>query len=278
MKTFSALLFLVFPCCLYGRIITVSNMVNSPGQYTGFIEVSGVVVPGDTILVHGSPISYGSTNIRQNDIVIIGTGHTPDKQFPYTTSFENIEVSGDNVQLIGVIANTIFISARNNFTMRRCKILDLGPGPGVEGSNRLSGNLLFESNVFTGGQPNIRLSAVYPTDMITIRNNVFSSYLDVTSFNPTATILITNNIFLGSSFAFLNINYATISNNIFYGSSPYTSVTATINYYNNISFQAANNTFTTGPNITLSNNLENIDPQFVNYPGGVRRIFQPARL
>jgi hypothetical protein len=139
------------------------------------------------------------------------------------------------------------------------------PGVNLQSSN--TKNLLFESNVFTGGEPNIRLFESL-NDVITIRNNVFSNSLDLGGSGQPSQLLIANNIFLKGPQAFTNINYAIISNNIFYGSSPFVPAASTIGLFNNISFQCPVDFFTTGPNITLSDNLEGVDPQFASYPGG----------
>jgi hypothetical protein len=232
-------------------------------------NVIGAVISGagDTILVHGSTINYGSFALFSNDVVIIGTGHNPDKQFPYVTSFTDIAVHGNNVQLIGITANSVTFYS-GNFTMRRCKIL------GSQFSNDVVGvgggadlNLLFESNVFTSNNVNLFLNGGRPGDVVIIRNNVFSNSIDIRLFNPVTSCLIANNIFLKGPQAFLIVDYATIANNIFYGSSPFVPAASTIHYRNNISFQCQNDAFTTGPNITATNNLEGVDPQLVNYPG-----------
>src|SRR5688572_2636219 len=105
MKTLTTLFLFVVVLPSYGRIHTVSNMPNSPGQYT---SISAILLgPGDTILVHGSPLNYGSVFLNHDNLVIIGTGHNPDKQFPYVTSFTDITVFGNNIQLIGITANGI---------------------------------------------------------------------------------------------------------------------------------------------------------------------------
>jgi len=271
MKTLTILFLSVLILPSYGRILTVSNMPNSPGQYTSMNDVIGAVISGagDTIFVHGSPINYGTVILSRDNIVVIGTGHNPDKQFPYVTTFTEIFVTGNNIQLIGITANGIQFF-RNNFAMRRCKILGTQSFPSsVDGVGSTSDqNLLFESNVFTSTSLNMQIQAYNPDDVVTIRNNVFSNTISINVFSLITSCLISNNLFLKGPNAFGNINYATISNNIFYGSSPFVPVAATIRYQNNISFQCLNNTFTTGPNIISTNNLEDVDPQFVNYPGG----------
>ncbi len=271
MKTLTIIFLFVLILPSYSRILTVSNMPNSPGQYTSMNDVIGAVISGagDTIYVHGSTINYGIAILSRDNIVVIGTGHNPDKQFPYVTTFTEIYVTGNNIQLIGITANGIQFS-RNNFTMRRCKILGGQSFQySVDGLGSTSDlNLLFESNVFTHSTNlNMRIPTSRPGDVVTIRNNVFSNTISISVFNPITSCVVANNLFLNGPNAFGNIDHATISNNIFYGSAPFVPVAATIRYQNNISFQCFDNTFTVGANITSTNNLEDVDPQFVNYPG-----------
>ncbi|HTE34571.1 MAG TPA: hypothetical protein VK666_29535 [Chryseolinea sp.] len=266
MKTLITVLVLISVFPTLGKIYTVSNMPNSPGEYTSITIAMGPATIGDTILVHGSSINYGPLYISKSGIVVIGAGHNPDKQFPYTTNFTDIDVYGNNVQLIGVIANSIQV-AQSNFTMRRCKILGSSSFPGVRMGGLPDKNVLLESNVFVGGQPNIAIFAG-GTDIVVIRNNVFSDFLDLRGGAISSQILIANNLFLKGPYAFSYITYVTISNNIFYGSSPSLPSSATLNLLNNISFQCQFNAFATGPNINAAGNLENVDPLFVNYPGG----------
>ena len=271
MKTLTTLFLFVLVLPSYGRIFTVSNMLNSPGQYTSMIDAMGAVTSGagDTILVHGSTINYGSFTIGRDNVVIIGTGHNPDKQFPYLATFTEIYVNGNNIQLIGLTVNAIQFF-HSNFTMRRCKILGSQLQTyAVSGSNSSSDlNVLIESNVFTSTGLNLNILSYRPGDIVTVRNNVFSNSISIGALVPIASSLVANNLFLHGPNAFSNVNYATISNNIFYGSSPFVPIASTILYQNNVSFQCANNTFTTGPNIISTNNLEDVDPQLVNYPGG----------
>ena len=272
MKTLTIIFLFVLALPSYSRILTVSNRPDSPGQYTSMTAVMSAVVMNDTILVHGSPLNYGAFAVTQDNVVIIGTGHNPDKQYPYTTSFTDIFVDANNAQLIGITVNSVAFT-RSNFTMRRCKVLG-SPSSSVAVQAATSGsssdrNLLFESNVFTDSDPNILLWANRLGDVIIIRNNVFSAPITIHASSTLVTnCLIANNIFLKGPQAFNDVDHATISNNIFFGSSPVVGAAATINYYNNISFQCLNDVFTVAPNITASNNLEGVDPQFVNYPGG----------
>ena len=270
MKTLTILFLFVLALPSYSRILTVSNRPDSPGQYTSMTAAMGAVLLDDTILVHGSPINYGTFLLTHDNLVIIGTGHNPDKQYPYTTSFTDIFIDANNIQLIGITVGSVAFT-RNNFTMRRCKVLE-SPSfsfavQATTSSSSSDRNLLFESNVFTGTDPNLLLWGTRPGDVVTIRNNVFSAPIIIHTSAQFLNCLITNNIFLKGPQAFLDVDHANISNNIFFGSSPFVPIAATINYYNNISFQCLNNVFTVGTNITASNNLEGVDPQFVNYPG-----------
>ena len=254
---------------VHARIITVSNSPLNPGQFPSVILAMSIAFTGDTLYIHGSPINYGSIDFFMPGIVVIGPGHTPQKQFPFVASFTSINVYADNCQLIGLVAENIQ-STFNAITVKRCKILGSSLGyPGINIPGGGSGTFLLEGNVFTGGNssPNVRFP-VGSGDIIFLQNNIFSSVVDTNMGAGTPSAFqIVNNIFLGGGNAFYFIDKATINNNIFYGSSPYVPLSSTITMSNNISFQCGFDLFSTGPNITLSNNLEAVDPQFVNFPG-----------
>ena len=255
---------------VHARIITVSNSPLNPGQFTSVDLAQGSANPGDTIYVHGTGINYGTFILIRPGLVVIGTGHTPQKQFPFVASFTTINVNADNCQLIGLVADNVIVSTPN-ITMKRCKIL--GPsfviGIDIFGGGP-SRTVLLEGNVFTSTNntsSNVRVVA-NTGDIVILRNNIFSAIVDTPccAGNPAA-FQIVNNIFLGGFHAFNFIDKATINNNIFYSSSPFVPMAATNTLSNNISYQCASNFFTVSPTITNSNNLENADPMFVNYPG-----------
>jgi hypothetical protein len=273
MKHFAIALLMSVILPAQARILTVSNMSFSPGQYTTFNLAMAAAVDGDIIYVHGSIINYGPITINRSGIVVIGTGHDPQKQFPFVTMFSTIDVIGDNCQLLGIVAERVtVIGPQPRFTMKRCKILGSPSSPGVTLPPVANKNYLLESNVFTGAtgvSTNIRVTVV-TGDIIIIRNNIFSGPIDGGFGVVPNTLQIVNNIFLRGPTAFpAGINWATINNNIFYGSSPTVSPSSTLTMNNNISFNCPSNIFATGPTITSVNNLTNVNPQFVNYPGGL---------
>lgn len=261
---------------LHARILTVSNTSYSPGQYLTFDEAHLAAFPNDTIYVHGSTINYGPIFINRPGLTVIGTGHNPQKQFPFVSAFTDISINAPDITIIGVVANVILHSGRN-FTLRRCMIRGGGFGDDVSISTGFSGtaNVLIESNVFTNENFTRNLRLFWNAgDVISIRNNVFSSQIDPSGPGIPNSFEIANNLFLHGPNAFGFIDKATISNNIFYGSSPFVPNSSTITMRNNISFQCGNNFFTTGPFITNIANLEDEDPMLVNYPGpGVDDVY-----
>jgi hypothetical protein len=267
MKHFVIVLLMSVILPIQARILTVSNMSFSPGQYTTFDLAMAAAVDGDSIYVHGSVINYGPINIYRNGIVVIGTGHDPQKQFPFVSTFTSIDVNGNDCQLLGIVAERVNVNLPR-FTMKRSKILDSSLGIAIIFPFSGNKNILLESNVFIAMNSDNVYAPVNTGDIIIIRNNIFSGAVVVFG-GPGNTLQIVNNIFLRgpSAFQFSFVDGGSISNNIFYGSSPTLHPASIVTMSNNISFQCPDNNFTTGTNITLLNNLENVDPQFVNYPG-----------
>jgi hypothetical protein len=282
MKLLFVALFVAAIPLVHAKVITVSNSPLNPGQFTSLNLAMSVAIPGDTIYVQGSTINYGSAILSRPGLVVIGTGHSPQKQFPLVASFTDIDVFAQNCQLIGIVAQSIRAQF-GNFTMKRCKILGpvSGAGPGVNKAPSSSFNtVLLEGNVFTGGFPNFTIQ-IGVGDNITIRNNIFSGLIEVPGLSAPASLLVANNIFLKGPTAFFVIDYAILNNNIFFGSAPLYSPSAHITASNNITFQCINDFFPAGPNTTLSNNLEGVNPQFVNYPpfpGDAFSIFHDYHL
>jgi hypothetical protein len=261
---FTAVLFGSFYCS-FGTVRTLCNMPYSPGQYTDFFNAQAFSAPGDTIYVHGSNINYGDIFVDR-PLVIIGTGHNPNKQSPLVASFLNINIISDNVQLIGLTFNFLG-SFRRNCQVKKCRVL----GTPADNSMSLGDpiNWLIEGNIFEQ-TTNFCIHFNFRNAPNTIiQNNIFAtSYSKIAGINNSAIerTYILNNVFLcdNTFYTFFNLNYVTVNNNIFYGSSPYGSppLLANSSMNNNISYQCFDNTFFPG-----LNNLENVDPQFVNYPG-----------
>lgn len=250
-------LFISFSLTLSARTFTVSNNPDLPGQYTAVSEAITAAAAGDTILIQGSPISYGSFGINK-PLTLIGPGHNPQKQNPLTASCGTIALNSNDIKIFGlVVTNNIEISTNliSNITISYCRINQITAAD--RGSNWIVKNNIFSvltNNGSTG---------------ILIHNNVVTGYIQYC----TGSTSIKNNLFIRNGITNPSIFYAPtggiVANNIFYnvGLSS-TGIHANTIYQNNLAY-IPNGTifrFPTGNGHILQGNLENVNPLFVNVP------------
>nr|MCU0389209.1 hypothetical protein [Chitinophagaceae bacterium] len=75
-------------------VLTVNNATVSPGQYNTIAAAIAAASAGDTILIHGTGINYGSITVDKR-LVFIGPGHNPvDKQNTNPALLDNIGLAG----------------------------------------------------------------------------------------------------------------------------------------------------------------------------------------
>lgn len=270
MRAFYATILWVALCCpAHATVHTLSNMPGSAGQFSTFAAAHAAALGGDTIYVHGSSVNYGNISITK-PLVIIGTGHHPDKQNPLVSSFGNVFVGVSNVQLIGLSMTLVGSSTGiTNGVVRKCRIQHM---EGFEAMSLfgatnwlIEGNIIISSNTGLGFFGNVAPGAV-------IRNNVFITFgpciIGIYNSSGQQTAIL-NNVFLGSGItstpALWDIRFCNIDNNIFYEVPPEgfgnTNITCTMN--NNISYNSADDTFYQ-PGL---NNLPATNPGFTSYPG-----------
>ena len=252
---------LLLASIMQGAVLTVSNSVANPGQYSSLPAAITAAQPGDTIYLHGTPASYGSITISK-PLVIIGTGHHPRKQTPQVSILNQIDITSSDVTIDGLSFNVLLMGwiAFNNITIRNCQIannLEIGyASPGIS-------NMLIENNVIMNGNSyGINFNGSTVLSNVIVRNNIFhSKFMGAAS----AGLVIDHNFFYstGQPDAFSGVSLATITNNIFYVMSPQGASNSTFN--NNITYNTLNNTLPYGTNLGTGN-LINTDPQFVNYP------------
>ena len=275
MKALSILIILVASANVsQATVYTLCNMPYSPGQFTTYFDAENAAMDGDTIYVHGSNFSYGDISIFRR-LVIIGTGHSPNKQAPIVSTFGSISINVPNVQLIGLTFNSVE-SFDPNGTVKKCRILGRTIYPSL---NLFASNWLIEGNIFD--QQNLSSHCIrfsgYGGHIV--QHNIFASnvsQISDISGSPGDRSYILNNVFLGngaSISSLSNLDYAIIRNNIFYGSSPdlNNSLTNAI-IENNITFYCADNNFyptaTYGPL-----NQIGVDPLFTNVSGYPTNLF-----
>lgn len=269
-KLFAVLL--IFICHISvcrATIHTLCNMPYSPGMYKTFDAAQSAAVDGDTIYVHGSTISYGDITVEKA-LVIIGTGHHPDKQNALVSGFQAISIIYSSVKLIGLTFNYLVANV-SNITIKKCRILgsNLGFVAAVMLMNG-GGGCLIEGNIFD-------LNANYFEHAIEffnmnaantiIRNNIFSggrNKIKGIENSGSQLTYVVNNVFLGnnSNNALEYLRKVVIDNNIFIASSPSGAYMYECQMNNNISYYCMDNSFSQ-PGF---NNLVDVDPQFINFP------------
>lgn len=269
-KLFVCLVILVLHTSLCSATIhTLCNMPYSPGMFTTYADADAAASDGDTIYVHGSTISYGDIFVTKS-LVIIGTGHHPNKQNALVSSFETINVMAPFVQVIGVTFKYLNSNEHNN-TIKKCRIVGANMGF-VAAVMPLNGGdgWLIEGNIFDltlSFENAIQFFGLSAAGAI-IRNNIFSSgrhkIVGIANIGMQKTYIF-NNVFLGNNanLTFQNVQGAVIDNNIFVASSPDGGALSSSEMNNNISYSCSDNSFSQ-PGF---DNLVDVNPEFVNFPG-----------
>jgi hypothetical protein len=267
MKSLFSLLVLMVACTFsFATVRTLCNMSYCAGTYTNFIQAQDDSSNGDTIYVQGSTIDYGNISITKS-LVIIGTGHHPAKQNPLVSSFLEIDISANNVQLIGLRFTNLFTSSTLSKCMvKKCRIL------GSSANNSINLNTaidwLIEGNIIEAPLYTCIFFGGTSAPGTVIQHNIFlSSAEKFTGLNNNSSqrTYFINNIFLGqfsNQNTFFDVKFSNFDNNIFYSSQPTGILFSDCFMNNNVSYAAADNSFTMP-------GLNNImaDPKFLNYPG-----------
>jgi hypothetical protein len=271
----SVLVCVLFALQLTAQVITVSNNVNTPGQYDNLTNAIFAANPGDTIYVHGSSTNYGAITVNKK-LTFIGPGYNPNSQFNLTASISAITLdsiiptSGSSgSKFIGlnighVIKVTPVLWTINDILFERCRFT------GSVKTNVIGPNWVFRNNLFLWTTANAGLDIDFHSNLV-ITNNFFSFGPQATSttqaiYNSNkSSVIINNNIFTGfhQGSSFDNISNAQFSNNIFFGKSPQ-GATSSI-FENNLTFANQNTALPYGSN-TGQNNIVNQDPVFANIP------------
>jgi hypothetical protein len=291
MKT---LVLLVTACFVYSMsnaaIITVSNDVDSPGQYTNLQTAINAANVGDTILVSGSPTNYGSVTINKK-LTVFGSGYDPNNTFAKVAYLTNVTLvrfdavqSASGTKISGFNLDRVNINNNNPDTMKditieRCLVsLEI-----IFQSSSLSdySNVTVQNCVFTRTSTNINFGqywGVVHSNHI-IRNNIFNGVIvgDILSaedFTNLSLVTFRNNILTGSGTGTIldELKNAVFENNIFFrkdaGNNSSDGASAHCNgcaFNNNITYQTAFDTIPYGNNVG-GGNLLAMDPMLVNYP------------
>lgn len=273
-----------------GQTTFIAN--NNPGAtggantFTGPAALTNAMAAasnGDIIYVIPSPTSYGELNISKQ-LTLFGGGFNPDKDNPKLSILGNsrFDISASNVRISGFrVQGFLYVAgAITNLTIDKCEILQF-----INNGGTGQGNILIHNNIFAQNIANNQYVMNFGTlsSNIVITNNIIYSKQSVGFglINSSDGTIVENNIFIGASAAttvsaFDNFNNGTVKNNIFYGVQPLhlgPGLFTNNNFENNLSFGATNNIFPTTNGNTSTDNIENVDPLFVNLPYGTAYNF-----
>lgn len=251
-----ALSLALFSSSAFATIRTVNN--NGGGaQYTSLSAAVTAATTGDTLLVQGSSVNYGSVTLNKA-LTIIGTGHNPQKQGPLKSFMDYIyfATGSSSSRIIGM---TVYMIETNNpvdnIEIKRCQI-----------NYRLfidnaANNWVIEGNYFAFTGECLYGDYYTAYSNMTVRNNVFNGAIrEFYMYYGGGYFYVNNNLFLRNGSAFINCRNFYANNNIFYRSSPANGGSISITFSNNLSYQCAANTFPNGTNQT------NVDPLFTSFP------------
>ena len=266
----------------FATVWTVSNRSDKPAQFSNIQAADNAALPGDTVLIAGSATTYSYGNlIIDRSLTLIGEGcNNPNG---YNTTIDWYGPSLTNVNGTFGASNTKFYGIAFNYTVN---LYGNFTGQG-SGQNTLS-NITFERCAFWAGNSIAFSGQIY--NNITFRNCVFTGYIYVQNPSSMTNILVTNCVFSNSGNISLNSDNGmnmngqffirncvflnrvgnvfsmagmVVENCIFYAAQPTGASSSTFN--NNITYFNNNVGLPYGNNAG-SGNLNNVNPNFVNYP------------
>jgi hypothetical protein len=278
---------------MFAGIITVSNNPNSPGQYTNLQTAINDALPGDTILVSGSPTTYGNINIDKT-LTLYGQGfntaHTYSEPITQvgTVTFLRFDAvqSANGSSISGFYTGDINFEAYESFddiTIERNSVYRVTIN--YWGYNYT--NIVIQNNIFR--YTALALSFVsgyyttYALDVI-VRSNFFDGSIganiaNAVSYRDLSNVLIENNFFSNSGTGTVldQLKNAVFENNIFFrkdagiNSSDGASADCNSCVFNNNVFFSTQYDGTYDPGFLYGNNIGSgnmvgVDPLLVNFP------------
>lgn len=234
---------------LRANVITVSNNLAHPTQYTTVQSAIDAAAAGDSIYVLGSVTHYAAFSIDKA-LTIFGPGFLPQKANQLTAIIDgtiSFTQDGNNSIIAGFVINgyisvNLYGTGSNdslkNVTIERNELyngatmqfangvyqdikiinnIELGGYTFLSGSSCVFNNFLIENNVCYTGNNSVFSNVTSNT--VIMKNNVFignkTSSTGTQAFYSINNISLTNNIFVGYNFS-SGINYATFDHNLAY--------------------------------------------------------------
>ena len=264
----------------YGATLIADNNVNAPTGahvYNTLQAAINAASSGDTIYVAPSSQNYGTGTVVLKRLTILGIGFNPQKDIPHKSQVTTINLNGGThgSRISGlVVTSSIAVGdSLNGIYVDNCDVRSFS------NSGHASNDIVLKNNIFGSTITIYGRSATRPVTNVLVANNTFvRARLHATRIVG-GTVM--NNVFyanvpasgVGTTTAFSALEDCLVTNNIFFGM-PIGSASGIIrNVFNNnlIVFAAASgvvpaNDFPTVNNNTESNNLKDVNPQFLNFP------------
>jgi hypothetical protein len=273
-----SILLVAFVSFSNAAILTVSNTTNtpgSPGQYTTLAAAYAAAYNGDTLLIQGSPTSYGTITITKK-ITLFGAGYNPQRENPYPSTVDQVQFgngSSGSVIMGLMIPGWVYFYytsiSTSNYTISRNNIT---AGIAAYGISANVSNVNIYNNFIgsVNGQNDVN------TTNWVISNNIILG--NCGSFNQ-PTIFFKNNLFINAGSQCLNtLSNITISNNIFYQATPSQAADMSMNSFNNnLTYNLTSPSLPYGTNVG-SGNKSNMDPMFINVPNYITNYTYNYRL
>lgn len=284
---------------------TVDNSPNSPGQFTSLQVAIDNAGPGDTLLITGTNLTYGTVTVSQ-PLTLIGAGYNPNA---LETIVDQVVLRSSDVFITGLHGGILFDLANAagdslaNITVTRCRVGNPGTMNFTSSAQavveRLVDIAIYNNVIERIGFSNgcFAPSNVMQFDSLLFMNNIFS-LIAVNSpfglnagnctpqFTGTETFILDHNLFIGASGACIIGSQVCGVFSDQYGSPGWPNSSAILS--NNIfALQGVggiqgcgqctwfnNATYGTGANDSIpgtpagNENQWSVDPLLANYPGG----------
>jgi hypothetical protein len=280
MKQFATLLLLICVCNANATIHTVSNSPATIAQFNTVQAAVTAAAAGDTIYVHGSPITYAAFTQSNKQLTIIGPGWTPNKSLAFTAVIAGCTITGAgcaNSEYQGLVFNTtINISSAKPDNLRFIRNLFIGLSISINQGGVTYSGYLFEGNIFDNSAADGTSSSTYQNFLF--QNNYFfenGTIRDgnITGFFNAVNVLFDHNVWIGPGSGIRNCfssncRFLTITNNVFVRRHGFNANSNSV-FNNNITFYPAGSTNPGAPwlangNVDGGGNVDNQDPQMAN--------------
>jgi len=258
---------------LHATVLTVSNNPVGGAQFSNFQSAYDAAVNGDTLMLEGTNMDYSLNCASFNkSLVVVGSGIHPQKQNPGVTRLLGSACNG-NFRMSSGMSGSRFYGVLfpgymymenqvNNLVFEDCLFESTFYFSGLNSSNIAFRNCVFNANnnsVVGFGASNNFISNLIFT------NCIFDGFIEGNG-NQLVTMLVDHCVFLSTYINFNNVFNATVSNSIFMNLYP--NGTTNTTFVNNICRVAGTFPTSTSTGNSGSGNINNTNPNFVNYSLG----------